>query len=248
MNTIAIIGGSALPKLEGFKELSRESIETPYGAPSSSILMGKFADKTIYFLDRHGSQRCTPPHKINYRANFWALHQLGVKNILGTSIVGGIRSDMAPGHFVFPDQLIDYTVSRPSSFYEDDFDFNRHIDFTYPYCSVLHGHLVNAAEQLGLYFSDDATYGVTQGPRFETVAEVNRLEKDGCDVVGMTAMPEAVLARELNIAYATIAIVGTKAAGRSDGLHVSIDEITSVVEASMEQMYRLLTLLLKQLP
>ncbi len=248
MTTIAIIGGSALPRLEGFEELSRQTVDTPYGPPSSPIVAGKFADQEVYFLDRHGLERCTAPHKINYRANFWALEQLGVKNILGTSIVGGIRSDMTPGHFVFPDQLIDYTVNRPSSFYEDEFGFHRHIDFTYPYCPVLHDILVNCAQILGLDFSDDATYGVTQGPRFETVAEVNRLEKDGCDVVGMTAMPEAVLARELDIGYATIGIVGTKAAGRSDGLHVSIDEITSVVEASMEQMYRLFALLLKQLP
>lgn len=240
MSKIAIIGGSALPKLAGFEENKRETVETPYGAPSAAILHGRFADCDVYFLDRHGEDRRTAPHKINYKANLWALHSLGVKKILGISIVGGIRADMAPGHFVFPDQLIDYTYGRANSFFDEDFDFDSHIDFTYPYCRQLHECLVESAQSLGLDYSDDATYGVTQGPRFETIAEINRLERDGCDIVGMTAMPEAALARELDIAYASIGIVGTKAAGRSDGLHINISEISSVVEASMEHMYRLL--------
>ena len=238
--SIAVIGGSAMPCLQGFAELEVHQLSTPFGEPSDNIIRGSYQDLEILFLDRHGRARATPPHKINYRANIWALKELGIARILSVSIVGGIRSDMTPGHFVFPDQLIDYTYGRPSSFYEDDFDFSKHIDFTHPYCPQLHRQLVVAAESLNLSFTDDATYGVTQGPRFETVAEINRMERDGCDIVGMTAMPEAVLAREKGMSYASIGIVGTKAAGRSDGLHVDIKQIQGVIGQSMEHMHQLL--------
>lgn len=240
MSKIAIIGGSALNCLRGFTLEKEIQMETPFGLPSAPLLLGRFAGCEVIFLDRHGKERTTPPHKINYRANLSALQELGVEKVIGLSIVGGIRSDMTPGHFAFPDQLIDYTYGRPNSLYEDNFDFSRHVDFTYPYCSEIHRILVDSAQTLGLDFSDDATYGVSQGPRFETIAEINRLERDGCDVVGMTAMPEAILARELGMAYATIAVVGTKAAGRSDGLHVSVEAIRGVLEDSVDKMYELL--------
>lgn len=240
MNKIAIIGGSALTGLRGFSAIKEVPIMTPYGEPSAPPLEGEFAQRSVIFLDRHGKERTTPPHQINYRANLWALREMGVSHVIGLSIVGGIRSDMTPGHFVFPDQLIDYTYGRPSSFSEDEFDFSQHVDFTYPYSAQLHQLLVNAAQELGLDFSDNATYGVSQGSRFETIAEVNRLERDGCDVVGMTAMPEAILARELGMEYATIAVVGSKAAGRTDGLHISTASIRLVVEDSVERMYELL--------
>lgn len=248
MSNIAILGGSALPSLKELSKTQEQIIETPYGMPSAPLLWGKFAGKEIVFLDRHGKSsqlRRLPPHKINYRANIWALKHVGVEHIIGVSIVGGIRSDMTPGHFVFPDQLIDYTNNRPNTFFEDDFDFTRHIDFTYPYCRDMHKQFIAAAQQLGLSYSDDATYAVTQGPRFETIAEINRLEKDGCDIVGMTAMPEALLARELEMSYGSIAVVGDKAAGRSDGLRSRIDEIKTVVASSMERMRELLKLVVK---
>lgn len=247
MNKIAIIGGSLVSQLHGFVAEQEVTVNTPFGEHSCPLYQGYFGDKEIIFLDRHGKSRTTPPHKINYRANMWALHALGVQKVLGLSIVGGIRSDMTPGHFVFPDQIIDYTYARPSSFFEDDFDFSRHIDFTHPYCQHIHKLLIEVAQNLGLDFSDDATYGVTQGPRFETIAEINRLERDGCDVVGMTAMPEAALARELNMAYASIALVGTKAAGKSDGLYVNIEDIKAVIEASMQKMYDFLHEVVKSL-
>ena len=240
MNKFAIIGGSAVPHFKKMQIIREETVLTPFGETSAPLLYGKFANQDFVFLDRHGQTRTTPPHKINYRANMWALQQAGVAHVIGISIVGGIRSDMTPGHFAFPDQLIDYTYNRPSTFFDEDFNFSRHIDFTYPYCPKLHGLMVDSAQELNLDFSDDATYGVTQGPRFETVAEINRLERDGCDIVGMTAMPEAALARELDMNYASIAIVGTKAAGRSDGFNVDIKKIKEVVEGSMEQMYELL--------
>lgn len=247
MSKLAIIGGSALDQLRGFHLKEERILETPFGEPSSPLRFGEFEGKEIVFLDRHGQPRTTPPHKINYRANLWALYSLGIEVIIGVSIVGGIRSDMTAGHFVFPDQLIDYTYNRPNTFFEEDFDYTRHIDFTYPYCPGLHEIFINAAQQLNLDYSDDATYGVTQGPRFETIAEINRLEKDGCDIVGMTAMPEAVLARELLIRYGCIAMVGSKAPGRTDGLDISIESIRQVVDDSVSQLHDLLGLIVKEI-
>jgi 5'-methylthioinosine phosphorylase len=237
---MAVLGGSALPRLENFEILAIHNEDTPFGATSAPIFRGIFAGHEIFFLDRHGSDRKTAPHKINYRANIWALHQLGVGKIIGLSNVGGIRSDMTPGYFAFPDQLLDYTNNRANSFYEEDFDFSRHIDFSKPFSAELHHQLVEAAQSLGLNFTEAATYGVTQGPRFETIAEINRMERDGCDIVGMTAMPESALARELEIQYAIIAIVASKAAGRSDGLNVDISDIHAVVQQSLGQVYELL--------
>jgi 5'-methylthioinosine phosphorylase len=247
MSKIAIIAGAVLPYLKQMRVLREEHVNTPYGETSSPLMHTTFADQDVIFLDRHGLSRSTAPHKINYRANIWALHALGVSHAIGISIVGGIRADMTPGHFAFPDQLIDYTTNRPSTFYDNDFNFARHIDFTYPYCRELHTTLVDAAQELNLDFSDNATYGVTQGPRFETLAEVNRLERDGCDIIGMTSMPEAVLARELALHYACLAIVGTKAAGRSDGFHVDIGKVRDVVDASMAQMVELLDCVIRRI-
>ncbi|MBB71973.1 MAG: 5'-methylthioadenosine phosphorylase [Legionellales bacterium] len=240
MSKLAVIGGSALPTLRGLEVIDEVVVETPYGEPSAPILRGQLEGREVLFLDRHGRERCTPPHRINYRANVWALHHLGTTHIISGSVVGGIRSDMTAGHFVFPDQLIDYTYGRANTFFEDEFDFSRHVDFTHPYCPDLHRLLVDAAEELGLDYTDDATYGVTQGPRFETIAEVKRLERDGCDVVGMTAMPEAALAQEMGIRYASVAVVGGRAAGRTDGLQADIEAIRQTIEEGMQTMRELL--------
>lgn len=240
MSKIAIIGGSILPKLYDFKVQTSLLPETPFGEPTSPLQTGTFGGQEIIYLNRHGLERRTPPHRINYRANIWALKQAGVEIIIGSSVVGGIRSDMVPGHFVFPDQLIDYTYGRPSTCFDENFDYTRHIDFTYPYCPELHRLFIEAAQELALDFTDDATYGVTQGPRFETIAEINRMERDGCDIVGMTAMPEALLARELDMRYASIALVAGKAAGRTDGLGVSIIDIKAVIDNCLAQMHQLL--------
>lgn len=240
MNKLAIMGGSALPELKGFNVSQRDWPDTPFGKPEAPLLTGKFANTDVIFLDRHGAKRSAAPHLINYRANMWALAKAGITHVIGLSIVGGIRADMIPGHFVFPDQLIDYTQGRPQTCFTDQFDCSQHIDFSYPYCSALRRSFIHAAQRLRLNYSDDATYAVTQGPRFETVAEVNRLERDGCDVVGMTAMPEALLARELNMRYSSIAIVGAKAAGRSDGRLIDMDEIKRVVNQSLVSLEALL--------
>jgi 5'-deoxy-5'-methylthioadenosine phosphorylase len=250
MSEIAILGGSAMPHLKDLNVLREEIISTPFGETASPLCWGKFGGQEIVFLDRHGHTAKTglvPPHKINYRANLWALHLMGVKKIISVSIVGGIRSDMTPGHLVFPDQLIDYTHGRPCTFFEENFDYSHHTDFTYPYCPEMRSIFIRAAQQLNLSYSDDATYAVTQGPRFETIAEVNRLERDGCDIIGMTAMPEALLAKELGMAYGSIVVVGDKAAGRSDGLRNRLEEITEVVTASVEKMRELLKLIVNSL-
>ena len=239
MSKLAIIGGSALPELQGFHVSHRDWPDTPFGKPESPLLTGQFANTDVIFLNRHGKRRA-PPHLINYRANMWALAKAGITHVIGLSIVGGIRADMIPGHFVFPDQLIDYTQGRPQTCFTDQFDCSQHIDFSYPYCSTLRRAFISAAQRLRLNYTDDATYAVTQGPRFETVAEVNRLERDGCDVVGMTAMPEALLARELNMRYSSIAIVGAKAAGRSDGRLIDMDDIKRVVNESLVALEALL--------
>jgi 5'-deoxy-5'-methylthioadenosine phosphorylase len=240
MSKIAIIGGSVLPKLYDFVAERIELPETPFGAPTSPLQHGTFGDHEIVYLNRHGIERRTPPHKINYRANMWALREAGVEVVIGLSVVGGIRSDMIPGHIVFPDQLIDYTYGRPFTCFEEDFDYTKHLDFTHPYCPQLHRILIESAQELALDFTDDATYGVTQGPRFETIAEINRMERDGCDIVGMTAMPEALIARELDMRYASIALVASKAAGRTDGLSVSLIDIKTVIDDSLKQMHQLL--------
>ncbi len=240
MSKIAIIGGSVLPKLYDFVVDRIDLPDTPFGMPTSGLHYGRFAEHDIVYLNRHGIERRTPPHNINYRANMWALREAGADVVIGLSIVGGIRSDMVPGHIVFPNQLIDYTYDRPSTCFEGDFDFSKHIDFTHPYCPDLHRILIEAAQELALDFSDDATYGVTQGPRFETIAEINRMERDGCDIVGMTAMPEALLARELGMRYASIALVAAKAAGRTDGLSVSFADAQTVIDDSLKQMHQLL--------
>jgi len=236
---IAVIGGSIFSKLSNLQVEKESWPDTPFGKTSSPLKEGTYSDKKIIYLDRHGKERNTPPHLINYRANMWALKQLGIEYAIGLSIVGGIRSDMTAGHFVFPDQIVDYTYSRPSTCYEE-FDVSQHIDFSYPYDNALRAKFIEAAQELHLDYTDDATYAVTQGPRFETMAEITRLERDGCDIVGMTAMPEALLARELGIKYASIAVVGSKAAGRTDGLGVSISEIHQVVHDSIEELHRLL--------
>ncbi len=240
MNKLAIIGGSAISELKGLEVIGRHWPDTPFGKPEGELWTGQFANTDVIFLDRHGPKRGTPPHLINYRANMWALAEAGVTHVIGLSIVGGIRADMIPGHFVFPDQLIDYTQGRPETCLSDEFDCRQHIDFSYPYCPTLRRCFINAAQRLHLNYTDDATYAVTQGPRFETVAEVNRLERDGCDVVGMTAMPEALLARELRMRYGSIAVVGAKAAGRTDGRLIDVNDIRRVVNESLVALEALL--------
>jgi 5'-deoxy-5'-methylthioadenosine phosphorylase len=216
MAKLAIIGGTGLTSLKGLEIIRREVMHTPYGEPSAPLVFGEMAGKEVMFLPRHGAGHTIPPHKINYRANLWALKESGAEQIIAVNAVGGIRADMIPGQLVIPDQIIDFTWSRINTYFEEGVAQVTHIDFTEPYCESLRNMLQSCAAEIQLELMGEATYAATQGPRLETAAEIDKLERDGCDLVGMTGMPEASLARELELCYASIAVVANMAAGRGD--------------------------------
>lgn len=216
MSKIAIIGGTGLTSINGLEITGSEVVQTPFGEPSGPLVQGILSGHNVYFLPRHGAGHTIPPHKINYRANIWALKEAGVEQIIAINAVGGIRDDMQPGALVIPDQIIDYTVSRTNTFFEEGLKQVVHIDFTEPFCESLRKKIIKEAENHSINIISDGTYAATQGPRLETAAEVNRLEKDGCDLIGMTCMPEAALAREKELCYASISVVANLAAGRGD--------------------------------
>lgn len=211
---IAIIGGRRLNKLACLKISHRQVVRTPYGEPSGSLFFGTINTQEVVFLSRHGHGITIPPHAVNYRANIWALHAQQVKMIIAVTSVAGIHQDMQPGKIVIPDQIIDYTHSRAATFQDRSDQIISNIDFTQPYCQKARASLLQAAQTAGESVIDGGVYAATQGPRFETAAEINRLERDGADMVGMTGMPEAILARELDISYATTAAIANYAAGR----------------------------------
>jgi 5'-methylthioinosine phosphorylase len=219
MKRIAIIGGSGLTRLENLKVLRREVARTPYGEPSAPLVFGTLSGQEVVFLARHGQTHRIPPHMVNYRANLWALHSHAEADVvIAVAAVGAIRRDLEPSGLVVPDQIIDYTHCRQHTYF-DATSAGRvtHIDFTFPYCEPLRRALLRGAADAGMSVSDGGVYGATQGPRFETAAEIGRMERDGVDVVGMTGMPETALARELGICYATLAVVVNPAAGRGNG-------------------------------
>ncbi len=236
---LAIIGGTGLTSLETLAITRREMVSTPYGEPSGPLTYGELCGKQVVFLARHGYAHTIPPHKVNYRANLWALSHIGVDRVIAVAAVGGIRGDMEPGCLVFPDQIVDYTWSRCHTFFEDNLAHVTHIDFTHPYCEELRLKLIQAARQAGLNAREHGTYAATQGPRLETAAEIRRLERDGCDIVGMTGMPEATLAREIGLCYATCAVVANWAAGKTEG-DITMEEIQRQLVAGMEKIKALL--------
>lgn len=237
MSEIAIIGGTGLTALEGLKIQQQQIMDTPYGSTSGAIIQGEYAGKKVIFLPRHGAQHTVPPHKINYRANIWSLQQLGVKNIIAVAAVGGINAIMQPTDVVIPHQLIDYTWGREHTFASENNVL--HVDFGEPYSQELRANLLQAGQKLTIKLHGAGVYAVTQGPRLETAAEINKLERDGCDIVGMTAMPEAALARELELKYATCALVVNAAAGRSVG-PITMAEIDSNLQQGMQHIRALL--------
>jgi 5'-deoxy-5'-methylthioadenosine phosphorylase len=239
MSLLAIIGGSGLTSLNGLEITRQQMQQTPYGQPSGPLTFGTLSDKEIVFLPRHGNPHVISPHKINYRANIYALKENNVTNIIGVNAVGGITQAMAPGKLVIPDQIIDYTWGRSHTYYEDDIDHVTHIDFTYPYCETLRKIIIAANETTGLDLVHNATYGATQGPRLETAAEIKRMEIDGCDLVGMTGMPEVALARELELNYASISVVANWAAGKSKE-EITMTMIENNLKNGMSQVCRLL--------
>jgi 5'-deoxy-5'-methylthioadenosine phosphorylase len=239
MGSLAVIGGTGLTQLDGLVITDEVNVETPFGEPSSALLIGDYHGKALIFLPRHGPGHRIPPHKINYRANIWALKQYGVEQIVAVAAVGGIAEDMGPGVLATPDQIIDYTYGREHSFFSDDFSGDKHIDFTYPYDQALRERIINSAEQNYIALLDGGTYGAVQGPRLETAAEIRRMKQDGCTMVGMTGMPEASLARELALPYATIALSANWAAGLSSD-NITMMQIEQTVADCIENIRQVL--------
>jgi 5'-methylthioinosine phosphorylase len=230
--TLAIIGGTGLTQIEALTLTGEQTLDTPFGAPSAPYVFGKLDGRTLVFLARHGNPHRIPPHKINYRANIWGLKQLGVSEIIGVAAVGGITPAMGPAVLAIPDQIIDYTFGREHSFFSDDLEHVTHIDFSLPYHEGLRQRLIKAAQQAQL-------------ESVKTAAEIRRMAQDGCDLVGMTGMPEAALAKELDLAYANVSVVANWGAGIIDG-EITMEEIEKNLHLGMQRAIALLkqTLLL----
>lgn len=244
---LAIIGGSGFAQIPGFELERREVARTPYGEPASALSFGRLAGRPVVLLARHGYGHTIPPHQINYRANIWALHASGVTRVIGLATVGGIRGDLTPGALMVPDQIIDYTHGRAATFFTVKDRGIHHIDFTWPYTPALRLACLAAAGRAGEPVFDGGVYAATQGPRLETAAEVNRLERDGADVVGMTGMPETVLAREIGLEYAALCIIVNHAAGRgASGGGIPMEEIAPVMERAADKVRRILEEVAKQ--
>jgi len=228
----AIIGGSGLAKISALINTRRQVVRTPYGEPSGALTFGTLGSQEVVFLARHGYGHTIAPHEINYRANIWALKELGVRGVFSVAAVGGIREDFNPGTLVIPDQIIDYTHSRKSTFF--DGPGITHIDFTKPYSDTLRQQLIRAARGCNESVVDGGVYACTQGPRLETAAEINRIARDGGELVGMTGMPETSLAREAQLEYAALAIIVNHAAGRGDSRErIAMDALENILNATI---------------
>lgn len=238
---LAILGGSGLTQLANLDQVRRQVIRTPYGEPSGALTFGRLNGREVVFLARHGYGHTIPPHSVNYRANIWALASQGVKQIVAVASVGGIRADMGPGTLVVPSQIIDYTYGRMGTFFDGSDGVVKHVDFTHPYTPALRRLILRACVACSEPALDGGVYATVQGPRLETAAEIDRLERDGADMVGMTAMPEASLAREAGLDYAALVVVVNWAAGRaSSSSGIALEDIGSVLEQSMVRVRRVL--------
>lgn len=245
---LAVIGGTGLYRLAGLEGAEEHRLGTPWGEPSGPVRVGRLRGRRVAFLARHGESHALPPHRINYRANLHALKTLGVVRVLALNTVGGITSRFAPRVLGVPDQIIDYTWGREVSFWDGPGSEVLHAEFAEPYDPPLRAAVLSAARSAGLELVDGGCYGATQGPRLETRAEIARLRRDGCDVVGMTGMPEAALARELGLAYASVVIVANWAAGcdpaGAAAPPITLDEVLGNVEAASAALPRLIEALL----
>ena len=237
---LAIIGGTGLTRLSTLAVTHREVIRTPYGEPSAALVFGDLAGRRALFLARHGHGHTIPPHRVNYRANLWALKEQGASAVLAIASVGGIRG-CAPGDLVLPHQLIDYTSGRAHTFFDGGDQQVVHTDFTHPYSQRLRKTCLAGARRGRIVLHDGGVYGAVSGPRLETAAEIDRMDRDGATLVGMTGMPEAGLARELGIDYASVCVVVNHAAGRGDSAAVvSMEGIASVLENAMDKVRALI--------
>ena len=233
----AVIGGTGLESYPGLVFTGERRTTTVFGEPSAPLVLGEISGRSVVFLARHGRDHDIAPHRINYRANIRALRDIGVERIFAVAAVGGIAAGLAPADIVVPDQIIDYTVSRIGTFHEEGRVV--HVDMTHPYTPAHRERLLRAAASAGVEVRDGGVYGVTEGPRFETPAEIDRMDRDGCAVVGMTAMPEAALARELGMEYAACAVVSNAAAGRGPAA-IALEEIYANLERGMFGVRRIL--------
>jgi len=238
---LGIIGGTGLTQLSNLEITHRQVVRTPFGDPSGALTFGKLNRREVVFLARHGYGHTIAPHEVNYRANIWALHSEGAGPIVSVASVGGIRSDLLPGVLAIPHQVLDYTWGRKHTFFEGPDQPVTHVDFTHPYCDELRARLLKAAAAAGQAIVNHGVYAATQGPRLESAAEIDRLEHDGADMVGMTGMPEAVLAGEVGLRYTAVAVVVNHAAGRGESSEaIHLDQINAVLKASMVKVRALL--------
>ncbi len=238
---LGVIGGTGLYELDGVEPVGRQHTCNRWGEPSSALSFAACGERNLVFLARHGEQHNIPPHKVNYRANLWALKSAGVEQVIAVAAVGGISDHLPPASVVIPDQIIDYTYGRQHTYFEDDLESVTHIDFTEPYSDSLRGQLLQAADASHIAVTDGGVYAATQGPRLETAAEIRRLKQDGADIVGMTGMPEAALAREIGLEYACCALVVNWAAGCQGTEVIDHNEMQQVIDEAMGKVRAILT-------
>ena len=238
---LAIIGGRGLTQLANLKITHQQVMRTPYGESSGAFLFGTLNEHEVIFLARHGYGHTIPPHLVNYRANLWVLREQGASAVISVATVGGIRADLKPGWIVVPDQIIDYTHGRDATFYGGRDKPYSNTDFTFPYSEQLRSRILLSAKTAKQPCVDGGVYAATQGPRLDSIAEVNRYERDGADMVGMTGMPETALAKELDLNYATIAVVANYAAGRGDSKSgINIESVNSTASETMGRVRNIL--------
>ncbi len=227
---IGVIGGTGLTEPVFLQNVKSLAVSTPFSPTPVDVTTGLVGSHPVAFIARHGRGHKVPPHRVNYRANLWALRQAGVSAVIGVNAVGGIHARTAPGALAVPQQIIDYTWGREHTYFADGLDAVTHVDFTHPYDEGLRQLLLRSAGDFDVW--DGGVYACTQGPRLESAAEVRRLQRDGCDMIGMTGMPEAALARELNLPYACLALSVNWAAGLTDEA-ISMEAIGRVLETGM---------------
>ncbi len=241
---LGIISGSGLYEIEGLKIKESLEVDTPYGRPAGPVMLCEYGGGAVNFLPRHGRDHSIPPHKINFRANIWALKELGVQRIISVSAVGGINKDLSPGHIVIGDQIMDFTKSRINTFF-DNSDV-VHVDFTWPFCDDMRKIIIDTSEKIKMDVTGKGTYIAVEGPRLETASEIEHYKSAGADIVGMTGMPEAALAREAEICYAGIYVVTNYAAGMKEG-KLTTEEVIETMKGSADMIKELLAHLVEPL-
>ena len=240
---IGIIGGSGIEDPELFGGFEEKIVTTEFGEARCRI--GEIAGNQVVFLSRHGEQHTLPPHLINNRANILALKSFGTEEIFATACVGSMNKDIEPGDFVVCDNILDFTKGRPSTFFDRETQERAiHVDFSYPFCERLRQTVIGCLKKLGYKYHKRGVYVCTEGPRFETAAEIKMFGMLGGDVVGMTAMPEAVLAHEAEMCYATIAFAANMGAGISN-VPLGFNDIIEIMKSGDEKMKKLIELFIK---